>query len=419
MAKKDKSPNKWLTLTVLSMAGSIIYKLPYLRETYYIPLQQATGTTNEQLGLLMTAYALANFILYFPGGWAADSFSPRKLIAFSLIATGITGFYFATFPPFPILLLLHAFWAVTTVFTFWSASIRIIRLLGDSKEQGRLFGLWTFGKGLTSVIVGFISVPIFTHLGDGVLGLRGAIIFYSILTILIGILSYLVLDDKRPTEESSRIVIRQMATVLKMPSVWIAGVIVFCSWSVYIGFGMVTPFLTDVFKMSVAFAAIVSIVRAYVLFSAGGLLGGFLADKLGSRIKFMLYAFLGMIAFTGVYYFIPGNPNFIEVVVINLVILGLFVYAGESVFFSIIDEVRVPEHVSGTAAGLISVVGYFPEIFLYTLVGKMVDNNPGVVGYRHIWLFMIACAIIGAVSTAALYKINKNKGKTLQTPGAA
>lgn len=405
---------KWLTLIILAMAGSAIYRLPYLRETYYVPLQQATGATNAQLGMLMSAYGLANFILYFPGGWAADRFSPKKLIAFSCISTGLVGFYFATLPSFPMLVLIHAVWAVTTVFTFWPVAIRIIRLLGDSKEQGKLFGLWHFGKGLTATILGFISVPIFARLGEGVMGLKGTIIFYSVTIIVVGILAYFIVEDEKTVEESSRIVIKDMLHVLKMPAVWLAGILIFATWSIYIGFGMVTPYLSDVFKMGVSLAAIVSSIRAYVLFAAGGLGGGFLADKLGSRIKFLLYCFVGMIIFTGVYYFMPPNPALVGIVVVNMILLGLFVYCAVAVFFSVIDEVNVPKQTTGTAAGLMCVVGYFPEIFCYTMVGKMVDNNPGVAGYRSVFLFMIVCAAVGLISAIALLKMNnKTKDKEI------
>ena len=109
---------RWITLALCGIAGSAIYKLPYLRETYYDAMQQATGATNAELGFLMTAYGLVNFLLYLPGGWAADRFSARKLMTFSLISTGISGFYYATFPSYTMICLLHALWAVTTVLRF-------------------------------------------------------------------------------------------------------------------------------------------------------------------------------------------------------------------------------------------------------------------------------------------------------------
>ncbi|HGB9972854.1 TPA: MFS transporter, partial [Escherichia coli] len=228
---------RWITLALCGIAGSAIYKLPYLRETYYDAMQQATGATNAELGFLMTAYGLVNFLLYLPGGWAADRFSARKLMTFSLISTGISGFYYATFPSYTMICLLHALWAVTTVFTFWAVCVRIIRTLGTSEEQGRLYGYWFLGKRLTSIVLGFLSVPVFAKFGEGVDGLRATIIFYSVVTILAGVLAWFVCQDETHCEDKANFRLADMAFVLKMPTVWLAGVVTFCMWSIYIGFG--------------------------------------------------------------------------------------------------------------------------------------------------------------------------------------
>nr|WP_300824910.1 hypothetical protein [uncultured Schaedlerella sp.] len=34
---------------------------------------------------------------------------------------------------------------------------------------------------------------------------------------------------------------------------------------------------------------------------------------------------------------------------------------------------------AGTASGIISIVGYAPEMFAYTLAGSLMDKNPGVI----------------------------------------
>lgn len=400
---------KWLTLIIISIAGSLIYKLPYLRETYYNSLQEATGTTNSQLGMLMSAYGLANFLLYFPGGWAADKFSARKLISFSCISTGLVGFYFATLPNFQMLIVVHAVWAITTVFTFWAAAIRIISLLGTSEEQGKLFGLWYFGKGLTSIIVGFITVPIFKNLGEGIEGLKATIIFYSIAIIATGVISYFIIEDKKITKDSEKLTLQDSLQVLKMPKMWLAGLLAFSTWSIYIGFGMVTPYLRTVFNIPLSTVATVSIIRAYVLFSAGGIGGSYFADKLSSRTKFMNICFVGMIIFISIFYFIPANPNLVPLVIANMVICGLFVYCANAVFFSIIDEVGVPKKLTGSAAGVMSIIAYFPEIFLYTTFGNIVDKSPNLAGYQNVFLLMLGFAIIGLTCGVLLIKLNKKQ----------
>ena len=409
---KSKNLQKYVILVLCGIAGSAIYRLPFLRETYYEALMHATGATNAQLGMLMSAYGIVNLILYLPGGWAADKFSARNLMTFSLVSTGVTGFYFATFPPFPIILLLHGLWAITTVFTFWAACIKVVRELGDSSEQGKLFGFWYLGKGLTATILGFITVPLFANFGEGVSGLRATIIFYSVVSILTGVLCWICIPKKEPVSEGDTeagFSFKDAVSVFKMPAVWLAGLASFCMWSIYIGFGYITPYFTDVFGMGESQVAVISIIRANVLFAAGGLIGGKLADKCKTKSKFMVYAFIGMIVLTTVYIFLPGESGMLVPAVVNMIALGSFIYCANAVFFSLIDEANVPAKLTGTAAGLISLVAYVPDVYLYTILGNVLDNNPGLVGYRYVFLFMVVCAVVGLIASATLHKMNYKK----------
>ena len=82
---------RWLVMRILCLSGGIIYFLPFLGEVYYIPLQDALGLSKTQLGSLMSAFGITSLIFCFPGGWLADRVSPRKLISFSCVSTGIGG----------------------------------------------------------------------------------------------------------------------------------------------------------------------------------------------------------------------------------------------------------------------------------------------------------------------------------------
>lgn len=408
--ENNKKWKKYLILVLCGIAGSVIYRLPFLRETYYQALAEATGSTNAQLGMLMSAYGIVNLILYLPGGWAADKFSARSLLTFSLVSTGASGLFFATFPPFSIVLLLHGLWAVTTVFTFWSACIKVVSELGDSSEQGRLFGSWYLGKGLTSTILGFITVPLFAQFGEGPDGLRATIIFYSVISILTGIFCWLIIPKKAPAEKENKelgFTMKDAFTVFKMPAVWIAGLGAFCTWSIYIGFGYITPYLTDIFQMGESQVAIVSVIRANILFAAGGLIGGKLADKCKSRSRFMTYAFIGMLVLTVVYIFMPGAKSMLMLAIINMIALGSFVYCANAVFFSLIGEANVPEKLVGTASGLISLIAYVPDVYLYIVFGNILDGNPGIAGYRIVFAIMVVCAVVGIIATVVLHNMNK------------
>lgn len=133
---KARAGNKWMTLILVAFAGGIITKLPYLRETYMAPLMEATGANATQLGLIMSAYGIVNFICYFPGGILADKFSCKTLIVFSCIGTALAGFWFWTMPSFIWLVVIHAIFAITTVFTFWAAMVNPSTVWARRRNRG-------------------------------------------------------------------------------------------------------------------------------------------------------------------------------------------------------------------------------------------------------------------------------------------
>ena len=194
---KTRANSKWLTLILVAFAGGIITKLPYLRETYMAPLMEATGANATQLGMIMSAYGIVNFICYFPGGILADKFSCKSLIVFSCIGTALAGFWFWTMPGFIWLVVIHAIFAITTVFTFWAAMVKSINRLGEAEEQGRLFGLLEGGRGLIGTIAAFGSVAVFSWAADSIGGMQNAIMYYSVLMLAAGVLCFIFMENDK------------------------------------------------------------------------------------------------------------------------------------------------------------------------------------------------------------------------------
>ena len=56
--------------------------------------------------------------------------------------------------------------------------------------------------------------------------MKYVIVFYSVLTILMGVLSFLTVKDDK-IEESERISFQGIGEVLKLPAVWIIGFVTF------------------------------------------------------------------------------------------------------------------------------------------------------------------------------------------------
>lgn len=411
---KKSNMTKWLTLIIVAFAGGLITKLPYLRETYMVPLQQATGATKTQLGILMSAYGIVNFICYFPGGVLADKFSCKSLIVVSCFGTAIAGLWFWTMPGFIWLVVIHAIFAVTTVFTFWAAMVKSINRLGEAEEQGRLFGLLEGGRGLIGTLAAFGSVAVFGWAADEIGGMKNAILYYSILLGIAGILALLFMENDKPAKTEKRdggLKLKDFLEVAKMPRVWLCGVLGICNYSALIFHGYITGYLSEGFGMSATMVANLSVVRTYFMMMVGAFVAGFVADRIGSRIKFMKYAFIGMAVFASLYVLIPTNGAGVPLVVINFIVYGLCLYGIKALYFSTIDEVLVPKRLAGTASGVISLVTYAPEMFLYTLSGNMVDKYTGTAtplkGYHNCFIAMAVLSAIGFVAAFILMRMNK------------
>jgi predicted MFS family arabinose efflux permease len=408
--KKSEAWKKWLSLAILCLGAGMIYMIPYIQYSYYKPMQDALKISNEQLGRFLSVYGIIALIVYFPGGWIADRVSVKKLLAFSFLATGISGFYFATFPPYGIVMALFVFWGITTILTFWAAMIKAVRMLGDSEEQGSLYGLLEGGRGLFTTIVGFITVAVFAKLGSNTIGFRGVIIIYASFITLSGILT-LVLFEEKKIDVKTGILIEDVFKVIKMPKVWLVALIIFSAYSITASSSYLIPFLQDIFKVSAAVAATLGIIRNNVMQLIGGPSFGIIGDKINSRPKMVLIGFILAAIFLVLFLILPGKPNLLIIAIAIMILLMFAGYGLRGVYFSIIDDAKVPIAVTGAAAGFVSLIGFIPDTFIYNLYGVWLDKYKGIVGYHHIFTYMLAMAIVGSIVSYIFIVSTRNNNK--------
>ncbi|MBF0441762.1 MAG: MFS transporter [Oligoflexales bacterium] len=396
---EKKSKKRWLNLIILAAGGGIIFQLPYLRYAFYGQLQEALALNHEQYGNLLTVYALVAMVSYFPGGWLADRVSARKMLTFSFVSTGLAGFYFARFPSYSINILLHAFWGVSTILTYWAALMKLTRTLGDSDEQGRVYGLLEGGRGLTSTVAAYALLALYTNLGGGIFGISWVINSYAVLNVLFGLLTWFVVDDYKETEikRTGRKITfaKDMLRVMKMPQVWLLCGVVFTTYSSFAVMTYTSPYLQTVFAISGTLAAGIAIFQRYVMQFLGGALGGIVADTIGSRTKVLLSGYIIILATLAVFLVMPGTQDMTLLCVANVLVMGITVYIMRGLYFAIIDELNVPLEITGTAIGFASLVGYLPDTFIYKMIGAWLDKYPGAQGYRYMFTFLLVVTIIG------------------------
>ena len=214
---------KYGTLLLLAAGAGIIFQLPYIRETFYVPIQNAMELTNAQMGMLSSGYATMATFSYFIGGAIADKFSARKLLTFSFLATGILGLWFSTFPGYNVSRLIFILMGISTIITYWSACIKATRMLGSEEEQGRLFGLQEGLRGILNALLVFGMTAAFARYTNEVAGASAAIRLCSIVVIVIGVLNFIFIEDTKKEENAESVieVTKGLFKCLLIPKVWI------------------------------------------------------------------------------------------------------------------------------------------------------------------------------------------------------
>ncbi len=399
-------------MIVLSFSGGIIFLLPFLQEVYYIPIADALSLNNTEVGSLMSVFGVTAMLSYFPGGWLADRVSPRKLITISLLSTGSAGLYFSTFPSYEISLLIHAFWGISITFLFWGAMIRVTRNWAPSDEQGKAFGILETGRGLGEVLTSFAILVVFGALGSGDFALSMVIVQYSIIILLFGIVAWFSLEDDvadgRDSEDKPKIGLSDIINVLRMPIIWLIATVIFTGYCAYWGTFRFTSYATDIFGLTVTIGAAISVAKMW-LKPVAALIAGFVSDKMGIA-KSVSFLFVVLIGSFTIFAILPGKPTLLPIMLANVTIASLAVFAMRGIYFALLEEGGVPLAVTGTAAGIISMVGYTPDIFMPLLGGMLLDTFPGPEGYRYFFLTTAAICGVGFIASLLIYlKIVKKR----------
>ncbi len=191
-----KTPNKWIVLAVICIGLTGVYGIPYLTRGFYDVFRDAMQLTHEQIGMLMSVFGIINIFAYLIGGWMVDRFSTKKMMIVGCLGNSVLGLAILLFPTYSVLLIVFALFAFTANVAFFPAMIKAIRQLGDSSEQGRLFGYKEGFYGVFGALVGVLVILIGNLSGgDEYTKYRLLLIFYSVMTLIPGVLLIFMYKD--------------------------------------------------------------------------------------------------------------------------------------------------------------------------------------------------------------------------------
>ncbi len=421
--KKKISLLTIITLIILGFGYSVAYSIPYLKYVFYDGMLEAMGATNTQLGLMVTVYGIMMVPTYIIGGYFADKYGYKKMVSFSLVGTSILTALFAMNLNYKFGLFVWGGLVITTVFAYWPALFKAVRMLATEEDQGKIYGYFTFSQGLGYLIINFVGLWIYDKYsltGSAASGFRAVLWLFVVCAIISGVISYILLKKAEDPEmvkrqeamdlaekenQISKVNVKAIVDTLKLPGVWALSILIFCIYTMHITISYFTPYFSNVLGMTVTFAGVIAVIRSYGLRMIGGPAGGALADKIGSTAKVERFVLVCVVACLGLLLILPKGTSVTLLLIISLVI-GLFDAAAMGIQFSIASEVKTPRKYAALVVGIASTIGYLPDMFQHTLFGFFLDKYDNF-GYNLIFAYTGIIILIGILLANRIIKIGK------------
>ena len=419
---REINNKKFLILTLLILSGEFIYFLPYVLSRVFRPtFLDVFQLNNFQLGSLFSVYGVVALLSYIYGGVITDKYSPRKLMSSALFLTALGGLVLASYPSYQTLQILYGYWGFTSVFLFWGAMIKATRLWGGDNNQGKAFGFLDGGRGIVAASMGSIGVFVFTIVltsdikSASVLerqeAFRYVILLSSFMVAFIGLLVLIFLrnmEDKNTNFELPLNTLTNIKGVLKNESIWLLMLIIMCAYVGYKVTDIYSLYASEVMLYDQIEAAEVGALQLYlrpIVCVAIGLL----ADRT-KNMFWIIFGFVTMLIGALIFSFGIIKPDMNFIFFLSLVILAVGTYSIRALYFAVLKEANVAFALTGTAVGIISVVGYSPDIFAGPIMGYLLDENPGIIGHQYVYFMLVIFSIIGLIASIRFARLTKPSG---------
>lgn len=388
--------NFW-SVALLGLAASAIFGLPYFRFEYYDAYVATYGLTNTQMGVLGSVVGVCGVVSYLFGGVVADGLPVRRVIAASLLATGVAGLAHLLPLSFYGLVPVYVVLGVSTTFAFQPACVKAVRLMADRQDAGKAYGYYEGISGVAGAIVSMCALAIFawgvSAAGSKVGAMRAAIVFYALLNIALGLGALRLVRGGDVRIRAGRAVFRGFGRLLREPVVWVICLVGFCNNVLCLSVYYYIPYGTDVMGLSVAVGALLGVFRKWGGF-AGDIGGGYLADRFGCG-KVMLGAYAVVLAAQLAMMAVPAQRAWAWAVSALFVVLFTFFSVNKAMSWTMLVEADVPVEAAGAAAGLVCTASAVPEAFVSLLAGSIIDAAPGAAGFRAFFWFLAAVTAVG------------------------
>jgi sugar phosphate permease len=402
---------------IIVLAAGTLYPLMYLRQNFEISVLEALRITASDLGELYSLLGFVFAVAYIPSGWLADRFQPRLLMSFSLVAVGLLGFWFATHPSLTELRLIFLGWGLAGGLTFWASLIKAVKFLAHSNEQGRFFGILDGGRGLVEALLASVAILMFRVLSEptdaATIRLAPVIVMYSTAVTIFGVLVFFLVTDtpgsgsERAESAPRSSLWANMRILARIPELWLLAVIMMISQMLFWVTYSISAFLQVNLGLTAFAAGFVTLMKLWMR-PIGGISIGFIADRMSKELLLAWLIALASLSLLAIVYLpLAGS---MAAIIVTVVVIGYLTYAIKGLYWALLDHCPVPRELTGLAIGLVSFIGYMPDVLLPLYDGWLSRQMPRAEAFQIYFTSIALCGFVGAGISAWFYRRNQLLG---------
>jgi sugar phosphate permease len=342
-------------------------------------------------GGVLSAFSLGYALMQIPGGYLADRFGARALLALALLVwslfTGLTGLAASVSG----LIVVRVLFGVGEGLENGAQ----LKLIGDnfsSRERSSASALF-----LTAIALGPAVVAPLTAWLLGHAGWRGVFLWFTIPGLIVAVLVYALIPAQGrtapvPAQADAFAVKEQTRAMMRRSTSWLVFAAYVCFNVAFWGFiGWMPSYLKLTRHISLSALGLYGSLP-YLCGFAGLLLIGWLGHKPLYRQRALLVGASYLLAGASLY--LAFSAGTVERSVIGLSFAGLFLYGGFGPFWAIALDLT-PAALRGTFTGFINFGGQIGGFSAPLAVGAIVSATGSFNGG---FLFMIASLILAALS---------------------
>ena len=387
--------------------------LPYIGDEF--------GLTNEQKGLIMSAFFAGYALFQIPGGMLADKFGPRKVMTYAItwwsVFTSVTGILFSL----PIMLVVRFIFGIGEA-AFPASSWKTIATYFPSKQRATAISIQSSVNALGPALATIAAATIISLYGWRIvfvaLGIPGIVIAALMFWYIrnnpkdhpaISKEELAELEADPGVTAASLVGSERKLTfrdLLKMPILWQMVLIWFFFDITYWGFVSWLPsYLIKGRGFSLEQLATYGSLPFFVG-TVGLLLGGYVSDKLKARSVHRKWIFIPTALISCVFLYYTQVAATLSGTVSAQCIAAFFLFMAFAAFWGLVID-AFPAEIMGSGSATVNFGGQAAGIVAGWAVGKAIDLRGG--DYDLAFWLLIAGTLVSVLIALTIKDTTKNK----------